>query len=124
MSSVSAACSFVNGVSGYSPSRNFVSPTGTIDTLCTPGYSASRSRIERISSSPSLRPGQQTIWQFIVMPDSAKRRMVFIVSPARGLRSMAQRSSGFVVWTETFIGLICSAMMRSISRFERFVSVM
>ena len=78
----------------------------------------------RSSASPSFSPGQQTIWQFISIPASAKRRMTSILSPALGLPSMRQRSSGSVVWTETLMGLILRAIMRSISRFERFVSVM
>ena len=95
-----------------------------MDTLCTAGYIASSSRMVRVSSSPSLRPGQQTIWQFMTMPAAAKRRMTSMLSPALGLRSILQRSSGFVVCTETLMGLMCRAMMRSISRGERLVSVM
>ena len=76
------------------------------------------------SSSPSLRPGQQTIWQFMTMPAFAKRRMTSMLSPAFGFLSILQRSSGFMVCTETLMGLTCRVMMRSTSRGERFVSVM
>ena len=123
-SMVFPACSGVKGSSGSSPSRNFVTPSGTMDTLCTAGYIAARSSIVRCSSAPSFQPGQQPIWQFMTMPLWAKRRMVSMVSPARRFLSIRYRSSGFVVWTETFTGLICRAMIRSISRGERLVRVM
>ena len=48
---------------GVSPSRNFVSPTGTTATDIAAGASARRSRSVRVSASPSLTPGQHTIWQ-------------------------------------------------------------
>ena len=79
--------------------------------------------MERRSSSPSFNPGQQTIWQFITMPPSANRRMISRLSPARGFPSMKARSSGFVVCTETLMGLMCRSRMRCTSRLERFVSV-
>ena len=75
-------------------------------------------------ASPSFQPGQQTIWQFMTMPFSAKRRMISMLSPARGFFSIRQRSAGSIVCTETFTGLTCRSMMRWISRLERFVSVM
>ena len=94
-----------------------------MDTLWTPGYISSSSRMERRSSSPSFSPGQQTIWQFMTMPAWAKRRMISMLSPARGFWSIRQRSSGFVVCTETLMGLMCRAMIRSISLFDKFVRV-
>ena len=51
---VSAALSRSKGVSLGRLSLCFVRPTGTIETLYTPGYSSDSSRIERLSCSPSL----------------------------------------------------------------------
>ena len=121
---VSAACSGVKGSSFSRPSRNLVRPTGTMLTLCTAGYIPARSSMLRCRASPSFQPGQQTIWQFITIPAAAKRRMTSMLFPARGLRSIRQRSSGSVVCTETFTGLTCRSMIRWISRLERLVRVM
>ena len=47
-----------------------------------------------------------------------------MMSAAFGLPISSARSAPSVAWTETLIGLIFSAQMRSISRSERLVSVM
>jgi hypothetical protein len=101
-----------------------VRPTGTTATLFTAGQSARRSSSVRVSAAPSFQPGQQTIWQFIVICACAKRRRMSSASPARGERSIFSRSAGSVVWTETFTGEMCRSTTRRISRGERFVSVM
>ena len=108
---------------GHSPSRNLVTPTGTMATLATPGYISDSSRRVRSRAGPSFTPGQETIWQFMVMLAAAKRRITSMLSPARLFFSISTRSWGSVVCTETLMGLICRSIMRWTSRLERFVKV-
>ena len=84
-------------------------------TLVTPLRISVRSRMERARAGPSLRPGQATIWQFMWMPASARRRMMSMDFPAFRLPISSTRSSGSVVWTETLMGEICILMIRRIS---------
>ena len=46
-----------------------------------------------------------------------------MISAPLGLPTSATRSSGFVAWTETCIGLTRCSSIRSQSRSDRFVSV-
>ena len=82
-----------------------------------------RSSRVRSRAGPSLIPGQETIWQFMVMLAWAKRRMMAMPSPARLFFSISERSSGSVVWTDTLMGEMRRAMIRSTSRWDRFVKV-
>ena len=66
-------------------------------TLVTPLRISVRSRMERARAGPSLRPGQATIWQFMWMPASARRRMMAMDFPAFRLPISSTRSSGSVV---------------------------
>lgn len=47
------------GGDGAQPSRNLVTPTGTMATLATPGYISDSSRSVRSRAGPSLTPGRR-----------------------------------------------------------------
>ena len=68
-------------------------------------------------------PGQETIWQFIVMLLAASRSMMSMPSPARGFFSILRRNSRSVVWTDTLMGEMRRSIIRCTSRGERFVNV-
>ena len=53
----------------------------------------------------------------------AKRRMISMLSPARRFFSISTRSDRSVVWTDTLMGEMRRAMIRSTSRWDRFVKV-
>ena len=100
-----------------------VTPTGTTDTLFTEGNISARSFIVLSRAGPSLMPGQDTIWQFIMMRCSAKRRMMSMVRPARLFFSIISRSAGSVVWTEMLMGEMRRSMIRCTSRSDMLVRV-
>ena len=68
-------------------------------------------------------PGQETIWQFMVMWACANRSMMSMPSPALGLFSSSARRVRSVVWTEMLMGEMRRSMIRCTSRGERLVSV-
>ena len=108
---------------GYSPSRYFVTPTGTTEMLFTAGYIPAKSCNVLSRAGPSLMPGQDTIWQFMVMWFWANRSMISMLSPARRFFSISARSARSVVWTDTLMGEIRRSIIRCTSRGDRFVKV-
>ena len=115
------AVSRSTGRSLESPSRNFVSPTGTMEQLLNP--QAAMSSMVLCSCSPSLYPGHRTICPFMAMPASPSRRMTARLSPPALLPRRTLRSLGSVAWTETLMGLMRSSMIRRTSRSDRLVRV-
>ena len=89
-----------------------VTPTGTTEMLLTAGNMAARSWRVLSRAGPSLMPGQETIWQFMVMLCWANRSIMSMPWPALGFFSISARSARSVVWTDTLMG----EMRRSIIR--------
>ena len=106
-----------------SPQRNFVSPTGTIATFCTAGYSEYKSVSVLRSTSPSLSPGHITTCVYMLIPPSANCLSSGIMSRARGLPRSLRRIVSSVACTETYNGENFLSSMRASSLSERLVSV-
>lgn len=70
-----------------------------------------------------MMPGQETIWQFMVMRCWANGCMMSMLSPARLFFSISQRRTGSVVWTDTLMGEMRRSMIRCTSRWDRLVRV-
>ena len=100
-----------------------VTPTGTTETLFTAGNMAAKSFRVLSSAGPSLTPGQETIWQFMVILWAANRSMMSMPSPARLFFSISARRARSVVWTDMLMGEIRRSIIRCTSRGERLVRV-
>ena len=123
ISRAAPADSLSKGSKGYNPSLYLVRPTGTQATLCRLPFSPQSSFRVKSSAPPSFSPGQRTIWQLSCMPPSASRYRCLRLSPANLLPIILHRSSGSIVCTEIFMGLMCISSMRSTSLSSIFVRV-